>query len=66
MSSAPEAGDTYRLRPVVLQLPAAVTVLETIGQRVCFALPDGRVADLHRGAFTGLYERADQQEELAP
>lgn len=62
MTTTPQAGDAYQLRPAVLLLPAAVTVLDTIGQRVCFALPDGRVADLHRGAFTGLYERADQEE----
>ena len=50
----------------MLQLPAANTVLDTVGQRVCFALLDGHVADLRRGAFTGLYERTDQLKEPAP
>lgn len=56
----PEPGAGYRLRPAVLLLPLAVTVLEVDGQRVHFALPDGRVADLHEGAFRGLYEPTEE------
>ena len=59
----PRASDAYRLRPVVRLLPDTVLVLEVVGQRVRFLQPDGHVADLHRDAFRGLYERADQEQQ---
>lgn len=62
-AAPPAASDAYRLRPVVRLLPDTVLVLEVVGQRVRFLQPDGHVADLHRDAFRGLYERVDQEEQ---
>ncbi len=44
------------------ELPHTVLVLELVGQRVRFLQPDGRVGELRRDAFRGLYQPAQQEQ----